>query len=197
MSPSVARGSSTALAAAGDAETAEPDPALLTYLLFTTIAWQQFRMELDDGDVEPPVWDVAQVRSQGGAFLASAVPDDDPIRPMAAKASPDRALDAAEALTDDEIVALCDYRAAVRRSRRRFEPTPSQFAPRGPAIPECPRTPETRGGGIRLLLAIPRPHVQPLSGGAEHAGAKGAPPTVFVHGHTHLPDRSQTGANMI
>ena len=54
MSPSVARGSKPALAAAGDVETAEPDPALLTYLLLTTIAWQQFRMELDDGDVEPP-----------------------------------------------------------------------------------------------------------------------------------------------
>src|SRR5262249_49655442 len=35
-------------------------PALLRYFLFLT-SWQQFRMELDDGEVQPPTWDLAQV----------------------------------------------------------------------------------------------------------------------------------------
>src|SRR5262245_27902265 len=41
---------------------AEP---LVRYLLFA-ISWQQFRMELDDGDTQAPNWDIAQVRAQGG-----------------------------------------------------------------------------------------------------------------------------------
>ena len=137
-------------ALAADAPDAgDPAPALLTYLLFTTMSWQQFRMELDDGDVEPPVWDIAQARSQGGALLGSSLPDDDPLRPVAVRALKNGTLDAAAAaLTDDEIVTLCDYRAAVRRARRRFEPVVSQFAPRGPVVAECPRTPETRGGAF-------------------------------------------------
>ena len=138
-----------------------------------------------------------RVRAQGGAFLVSAVPDDDPLRPVALKALADHTLDsAAQALTDEEIAALCDYRAAVRRSRRRFEPTPSQFAQRGPAIAECQRTPETRGATFdyfwRSRDRIFNRHLETVQG-----QSSGVRPTVLVHGHTHLPDRSQVGANMI
>src|SRR5207247_9163347 len=113
---------------------------LLRYLLFA-ISWQQFRMELDDGDVQPPMWDIAQLRALGPAFLTSSLPDDDRLKPVATKALADGQLaNLMGQLSDDEIVTICDYRAAMRRSRRRLEPVPTQFAPRGPAVTDCPRT---------------------------------------------------------
>ena len=171
---------------------------LVRYLLFA-ISFQQFRMELDDGDTEPPIWDVAQVRSQGPAFLVSSLADDDRLKPLASKALGDgRLAKTMDQLSDDEIVTLCDYRAAMRRSRRRFEPVPTQFAPRGPAVTECPRSPDTRGGVFDYFwrsrdLTFGR-HLEMV---AKSLPARGKPIGVFVHGHSQLPDRSQSGANMI
>jgi hypothetical protein len=154
-------------------------------------------MELDDGEVEPPVWDLDQVRKQGAAFFVASLPDDDPLKPSVASASTSAAFAALlDQWSDDELAAVCDYRAAVRRARRRFEPLVTQFAPRGPAVAECPRTPETRGAQFDYFWrsrdeAFGR-HLKAL--GAQTGGRS---PDVFVHGHTHLPDRSQYNANMI
>jgi hypothetical protein len=173
-------------------------PELLRHLLFSTINWQQFRMELDDGDVEPPAWAVSDVRAQGGAFLLSTVPDDDPIRPLLVTALKASDLDVTtRALRDDEIVMLCDYRAAVRRARRRFEPAVTQFAPRGPAVTECPRTPDTRGGLYDYFWrSRDNSYVTYIDEVAKRLSTK-TPPAVFVLGHTHLADRAQERANMI
>ena len=187
-----------ALAAADGIDAVALAPRLLRALLLVT-PWQQFRMELDDGEVEPPVWDIAQVRSQGAAFFVSSLPDDDPLKPAAASAAASGTLTPLlQQWTDDEIAAVCNYRAAVRRARRRYEPAVTQFAPRGPAVSECPRTPETRGGQYDyfwrsrdLLFA------RHLEGARRRAPASAQGLAVFVHGHTHLPDRSQTSANMI
>ena len=171
-------------------------PQLLRYSLFN-IAWQQFRKELDDGDVQAPTWDLAQVRAQGQAFLVASLPEDDRLKPLAAKALAAGRLNAME-LSDEEMVTICDYRAAVRRSRRRLEPTLTQLAPRGPAIAECPRTPESRGGAFEYFWrARDQMFLRHLStvGTRIPKGAGGI--RVFVHGHTHLPDRSQSGANTI
>lgn len=180
------------------ATTPTVSPELIKYLLLSTVSWQQFRMELDDGDVEPPVWDLAQVRTQGGAFLVSAVPDDDPLRPAAAAAFQAGSLAAvAASLTDDELGWLCDYRAAVRRARRRFEPAVSQFAPRGPALGECPRQADTRGATFDYFW---RSRDLVFGRYADAVGAQvpgPVKPAVLVLGHSHLPDRSQTNANMI
>jgi hypothetical protein len=170
---------------------------LLRYLLFT-ISWQQFRMELDDGEVQPPMWDLQQVRAQGPAFLVSALPEDDPFKPAAAAALAGGQLAGVlDALSDDEITMICDYRAAVRRARRRFEPPVTQFTPRGPVVTECPRTPETRGAIFdyfwRSRDAMFMRHIE----STERKPAGKGRPEVFVHGHTHLPDRAQSGANMI
>lgn len=173
-------------------------PDLLRHLLFSTINWQQFRMELDDGDVEPPGWVISDVRVQGGAFLLSTVPDDDPIRPFLVAALKVSDLDtAARSLRDDEIVMLCDYRAAVRRARRRFEPAVTQFAPRGPAVTECPRTPETRGGLYDYFWRSRDNGYLDYVDQVVKRLSPNASPTVFVLGHTHLADRAQDRANMI
>jgi hypothetical protein len=185
-------------AAAGAAGAAQLTPDLLRFLLLSTISWQQFRMELDDGDVEPPEWDLPRVRAQGGEFLLATLPHDDPIRAAVARTLPASALEpAAAALTDEEITTICDYRAAVRRSRRRFEPFVSQFAPRGPAVAECPRTAETRGGLYDYFWRSRDRRYSRYVDEARRRLPAGAEPSVFVLGHTHLPDRAQERANMI
>lgn len=187
-----------ALGAEGASLPAALTPDLLRHLLFSTINWQQFRMELDDGDVEPPAWVVSDVRAQGGAFLLSTVPDDDPIRPLLATASQASDLDAtARALRDEEIVMLCDYRAAVRRARRRFEPAVTQFAPRGPAVTECPRTSDTRGGLFDYFWRSRDTAYQVYIDEVTKTLAPKVAPMVFVLGHTHLADRAQDRANML
>jgi UDP-2,3-diacylglucosamine pyrophosphatase LpxH len=193
----VGAGAKYALSADGVTSLGAAAAHTLRYSLFA-IAWQQFRMELDDGEVQPPVWDLARARAQGADLLVSALPKDDPLAPLAADALARGALASAlEDLSDEELETLCDYRAAVRRARRRFEPVVSQFVPRGPIVSECPRTPETRSPRFeyfwrardRLFLRDVEAVAARLPGGQR--------PEVIVHGHTHLPDRAQSSANMI
>jgi hypothetical protein len=183
-----------AFAADTSVDATDAVPRLLHYLLML-MSWQQFRMELDGGEVEPPTWDLAQARAQGAALLVASLPDDDRFKPLAAKALADgRLARSIEELTDEELVALCDYRAASRRARRRGEPYLLQFTPRGPVVTECPRTPDSRGtlfdyfwrSRDQLFLR----HLDTVTRRLPAA----RPPTVFVHGHTHLPDRGQEGA---
>ena len=178
-----------ALSATGATDAGEAAPALLRYLLFR-MSWQQFRMDLDRGDVEPPVWNLAAVRAEGPAFLVASLPDDDRFKPLATRALDAGRLDGlVDALNDDDLRALCDQRAAVRRARRRFERILTQLDPLGPPLVECPRTPETTGPRFeyfwqsrdRLFLR----HLEALEDGERQVA-------VFVHGHTHLADYRQS-----
>ncbi len=178
------------LTAIGAGDLGAAAPVLLRELLFR-MSWQQFRMDLDRGDVAPPVWNLAAVRAEGAAFLVASLPDDDRFKPLATRALEAGELDRlADTLRDDELRALCDQRAAVRRARRRFERILSQLDPLGPPVVECPRTADTTGPRFeyywqsrdRLFLRhLERVQVQ---GGDQ-------PIVVFVHGHTHLSDYRQ------
>ena len=180
------------LAAEGTSDLGPEAAALLRYVLFR-MPWQQFRVDLDAGDVQPPSWDLTAVREQGTSFLVDALPNDHRFKPLARQAQAAGRLDALMAtLGDDELIALCDYRAASRRARRRFERVLTQFDPQGPPVRECPRHPDSRGGlfdyfwrtrdriyGDRLLEA-------------QAGRPPDAPPiAVFVHNHTLLVDWRQ------
>ncbi len=186
-----------ALAAEPAVDIHDAAPQLLRYLLFL-MSWQQFRMELDGGEVQPPRWNLADTRAQGAAFLVSTLPDDDPFKKAAATALAEgRLAEVMAGLDDDDVTAICDYRAAVRRARRRFEPVVSQFAPRGPVVTECPRTPDTRGAAFDYFW---QSRDQMFGRHLESVAARlpgTTMPAVLVHGHTHLPDRAQSYANMI
>ncbi len=176
-----------ALAAAGVDDAGPAAPDLLRFLLFR-MSWQQFRMDLDRGDVEPPVWDLARVREAGPAFLVDSLADDDRFRPLAARALGDGRLTALmEALSDDELTAICDHRAALRRARRRFERILTQLDPTGPPLTECPRTPETTAPRFEYFWGsrdrVFGRHLEQLTDPRQVA--------VMVHGHTHLPDYRQ------
>ena len=176
------------LTATGATDVGAAAGTLLHEMLFR-MSWQQFRMDLDRGDVAPPVWNLAAVRAEGATFLVASLPDDDRFKPLATRALEAGGLDRlADSLTDDELRALCDHRAAVRRARRRFERILTQLDPLGPPVAECPRTAETTGPRFdyfwqsrdRLFLG----HLERLQGGNQ-------PIAVFVHGHTHLADYRQ------
>ena len=180
------------LAADGANDLGAAAPGLLRYVLFR-MPWQQFRVDLDAGDVQPPSWDLAAVREQGQAFLVDSLPNDHPFKPLARQAqATGRLEESMEGLGDDELVALCDYRAAARRARRRFERVLTQFDPQGPPVRECPRHPDSRGG---LFVYFWRTRDRLYGGRLEEAQADRAPDAppiaVFVHNHTHLVDWRQ------
>ena len=153
--------------------------ALLRFFL-TKTTWQQFRMDLDDGDVQAPAWDLQRIRADLRAFMSASLPSDDPFAAAARNVAP---LAAASAeLTDQQIVAICDYRAAIRRARRRMERVLTQLSGVGAPMPECPRTPDTVGSAFeyywrsrdqQIVQHIPRAKELDL----------------IVLGHTHLLDR--------
>ena len=109
------------LSASGIADIGDRAEAFLRYVLFR-MPWSQFRVDLDAGDVQPPRWDVAAIRAQGPTFLSESLPDDDQFKRFAvAGLEAGRLAELMSELTAPDITAICDYRAAVRRSRRRFE----------------------------------------------------------------------------
>ncbi|MGQ0732220.1 MAG: hypothetical protein ACT4QD_01040 [Acidobacteriota bacterium] len=184
--------------AADEGDPPEGVPALLRYFL-TKTTWQQFRMDLDDGEVQAPEWDLAAIRRDPGAFLASSLPADDPFAPKVAKAAAAgelRALD--PGVTDATIVAICDYRAAIRRARRRMERVLTQLAGVGAPMLECPRTSDTVGSAFEHYwrsrnesfgwhIDAVREQLARASPGLVSRAIQ--PFDVFVYGHTHLADR--------
>ena len=187
-----AAGLTHALSAAEATDLGAEAADLLRYVLFR-MPWQQFRLDLDIGDVEPPAWDLAAVRAQGPLFLVDSLPDDDRFKPLAQRALDADSLEALMgALGDGELNALCDYRAALRRSRRRLERYLTQNDPLGPPVAECPRRPDSRGGQFdyfwRSRDLIYGDRLEAVQAGLPD---RGRPIAVFVHGHTQLVDWRQ------
>ncbi len=185
-------GLSHALAAAEATDLGAEAADLLHYVLFR-MPWQQFRLDLDIGDVQPPTWDLVSVRTQGPPFLVDSLPDDDRFKPLAQRALEAGSLEALMgALGDAELNALCDYRAALRRSRRRLERYLTQNDPLGPPVAECPRLPDSRGGQFdyfwRSRDLIYGDRLETVQAGLPD---RGRPIAVFVHGHTQLVDWRQ------
>ena len=180
------------LAAEGTSDLGAEVAALVRYVLFR-MPWQQFRVDLDAGDVQPPSWDLAAVRAQGTSFLVDSLPNDDRFKPLARQAQAAGRLDALMAsLGDDELIALCDYRAASRRARRRFERVLTQFDPQGPPVRECPRHPDSRGGLFDYFWRTrDRIYGDRLTAAEAGRPPDAAPIGVFVHNHTLLVDWRQ------
>jgi UDP-2,3-diacylglucosamine pyrophosphatase LpxH len=178
--------------AAADANAISADRiAPLLSFFMARPSWQQFRLELDGGDVQPPEWDLEAARRAGLAFFAESLLPDDRFRPVVERAISDGRLTAdARTMNDRELAAVCDFRAALRRSRRRLERSMTQARTVGPVLSECVRLPATRGSAYdyfwRSRDELFGTHLEsvrrslPLDGRADAV-------RVFVHGHTHLP----------
>ena len=163
---------------------AEPpgNAADLLRLLLTKATWQQFRMDLDDGEVQAPEWDLTKIRADLAAFVSASLTADDPFAATAKTLTSSSLADIGTALTDQQIVAVCDYRAAIRRARRRMERVLTQLPGVGPPIAECPRVADTVGPAFEFYWRSRDRQVR------DHIGdPKGLDAIVF--GHTHLLDR--------
>jgi UDP-2,3-diacylglucosamine pyrophosphatase LpxH len=169
------------VAARADAKPPTNAAAMLRFLL-TKMTWQQFRMDLDDGEVQPPVWDLARIRAGPGAFMAASLPSDDPFAPVMKTSPPEALAGAGSQLTDQDIVAICDYRAAIRRARRRMERVLTQLSGVGAPMSECPRTPDTVGSAFEYYWRSRDRQVRDHIRDPKDLDA-------IVFGHTHLLDR--------
>ncbi len=168
------------VAAAGGVDQSEIAPLLR--LLLTKTTWQQFRMDLDDGEVQAPAWDLAQIRGNLAAFVSGSLPSDDPFAAVVSKMTPRSGAAVGATMNDRQIIATCDYRAAIRRARRRMERVLTQLAGVGPPIAECPRLPDTVGPAFEYYWRSRDQQVAQYI--ARRPGLD-----VIVFGHTHLLDR--------
>jgi UDP-2,3-diacylglucosamine pyrophosphatase LpxH len=168
------------VAAAGGVDQSEIGPLLR--LLLTKTTWQQFRMDLDDGEVQAPAWDLARIRGDLAAFVSASLPSDDPFLAGVKTIPPPIATAVGAELSAAQIVAVCDYRAAIRRARRRMERVLTQLAGVGPPTTECPRLPDTVGPAFEYYWRSRDQQV------AQHVTRR-AGLEVIVFGHTHLLDR--------
>jgi len=169
------------VAAATGVDQPETALALLRFLL-TKTTWQQFRMDLDDGEVQAPAWDLARIRGDLATFISSSLPSDDPFMAVVKKLAPATAAAVGAMFSDEQMVAVCDYRAAIRRARRRMERVLTQLAGVGPPIAECPRLPETVGPAFEYYWRSRDQQVAQYI--TRRPGLE-----VIVFGHTHLLDR--------
>jgi hypothetical protein len=139
-------------------------------------------LDLDGGQVQPPRWDVADIRSMGDAFIEASFLPDDPLRSAIERARQSGVAFGASEYTDDQLVEICDSRAAIRRARRRLERSLTQLGRIGPPGPECARTPESRGSAFEYFWRSRDSRFATHIAQLPVARA----PRVLVHGHTHL-----------
>lgn len=126
-----------------------------------------------------PPWDVDAIRAQGGAFLLASVPEEERAE-LEALAGEDRAeLDAeAAALTDEEILAICDERAEPSEDDSpRVEPCPTRSGVGATA--RSASASKRRALGERLASSLTELR-RSLPGQA--------PFKVFIWGHSHVAE---------
>lgn len=183
---------------AAESGTAADAGRWLLFFLFK-MSWQQTMRtaiyDLEDDIGQPPEWDIAKIRSQGDAFLVDALPPDDPFKGRAAKALAEGTLGlTAGDLTNEQIVAVCDYRAALRRARRRLEHGLTQLPKTGPPISECPRQASTVGPAFQYFWrsrdVIYGKYLEAIVAALKKAGRTEKPFAAFIQSHTHLGDQN-------
>jgi hypothetical protein len=168
--------------AAADSAAVQDATAMLR-LLLTKTTWQQFRMDLDDGEVQAPQWDLEKIRADLPAFVSTSLPGDDPFAAIVKTLSASELGEVGAALSDQQIVAVCDYRAAIRRARRRMERVLTQLSGVGAPMAECPRTPDTVGSAFEYYWRSRDQQV------VQHI-PRAKDLDLIVLGHTHLLDRA-------
>jgi UDP-2,3-diacylglucosamine pyrophosphatase LpxH len=168
--------------AAADSAAVQDATAMLR-LLLTKTTWQQFRMDLDDGEVQAPQWDLEKIRADLPAFVSTSLPGDDPFAANVKTLSASELGEVGAALSDQQIVAVCDYRAAIRRARRRMERVLTQLSGVGAPMAECPRTPDTVGSAFEYYWRSRDQQV------VQHI-PRAKDLDLIVLGHTHLLDRA-------
>jgi hypothetical protein len=166
------------LATEGQAGVARGVQNFFKFFLFK-VSWDQFAQVLGE-EGEPPGWDVKTIREhEGDRFLIESLPKGDPFRTAAMEALKENKLQLSlKDLSDDEIIELCDKRAALLKM--------------GEDITECPRERGTLGAVAETLLRsrneIYADHLENTYKLLALLGKTRRRFEVFLYGHTHRAD---------
>jgi UDP-2,3-diacylglucosamine pyrophosphatase LpxH len=172
--------------AAGDAAKAVEAVGRFFQFILYQVSWDQFRSFLGETG-GPPLWDIESIRyNEGVRFLVESIPANDPMRTLAEKAFRAGSLKVAPAnLTDAELEALCDQRAAFAEQLNK----PGE----SPLITECPRADGTLGAISDYLFRTPdtilKDYLERTYEVLQRARPEITPFDVFVYGHTHKANR--------
>jgi UDP-2,3-diacylglucosamine pyrophosphatase LpxH len=136
-------------------------------------------------------WDVQAIRTGGERFFVESIPADNPFRIATQKALADGTLGLSlNDLSDDEIRAICDYRAVAFQAQRKSTTSPTV------TVMPCPKA---RLGGTgegvasnieRVRLSIFEEHLDRTLQALQHAGKTKTDRVfqLFVFSHTHRAD---------
>ena len=169
-----------AVKAEGVAETAADIGRFVSFFV-TKLSWAQFNGVLGAPDnAAPPEWNFDAIRRQGDQFFVDSLPPNDPFRSAAEQALKGGLLGLSmRDLTDDDIRAICDARAALNEAQLRVQ----LVSPPSP----CPV--KTLGAMSQSLLrsrdAILREHLQARSDGLSQVQPNAQKFQLFIFGHTH------------
>ena len=143
--------------------------------------WAQFNGVLGAPDnAAPPEWNFDAIRRQGDQFFVESLPPNDPLRSAAEQALKGGLLGLSmRDLTDDDIRAICDARAALNEAQLRVQ----LVSPPRP----CPV--KTLGAMSQSLQrsrdAILREHLQARSEELKQVQPNAQKFQLFIFGHTH------------
>jgi len=166
------------LAAEGPTGSAKGVSDFFKFLLFD-VSWEQIKDFLGEKG-EAPQWDVKRIREEiGDLFLVESLPKDDPFREAALIALKKNKLKLnLSDLSDDEIVTLCDKRAALKKM--------------GKDIEECPRKDGKLGATVENLLrsrnVVFGEHLENTYKLLNLSKKAKTRFDVFIYGHTHRAD---------
>jgi UDP-2,3-diacylglucosamine pyrophosphatase LpxH len=168
------------IAAKGWTATATASPALLKFLLLQ-VSWAQFGQSLGSDSKKNPQWDLDKIRLQGRAFVLESVAKDDPARQAILQVSGTLPVE----FSDDEIIAICDKRAAQLKSQLRLKQKQT--------ITECPRLQGSLGAGAEYLfgsrdVAFTR-RLEKIDETLSREGKRDTRFKLFIYSHTHRADR--------
>jgi UDP-2,3-diacylglucosamine pyrophosphatase LpxH len=161
------------LVAEGPAGITEGVQKFFKFLLFQE-SWDQFAGWLGE-EGELPVWDIKRIRDeQRDRFLVESLPAGDPFRAVAVEALKENKLPLSlNDLSDEEIVEICDKRAAQKAKMD---------------ITECPRIDGSLGSGQDLVRSKRTIFGQHLENTYKLLALSGKTQwgfDVFLFGHTH------------
>jgi len=177
------------LEAEGPAGTAKAAGNFLKFFLFQ-VSWDQFYASLGDKG-EPAQWDVKLIREQeGDHFIIESLSKGDPFRVAAEKALKEGQLTLSiKDLTDDEIVMLCDKRAALKKMENTHKKTDENDEN---IITECPRIGSSLGAAAQNVLrsrnAVYGEHLRNTYELLKLKGKVQRHFDIFIYGHTHRRD---------
>ena len=167
------------LEAEGPAGAARAAGNFLKFFLLQ-VSWEQMYQSLKEKKGEPAQWDVTKIREkEGNRFFIESFSQDDPFRAATEEALNKGNLKLSlDDLKEDEIIALCDKRAALKEMKK--------------SITECPLKDGKLGAAAQNVFrsrnAVYGEHLKNTYKLLKQTGKTQRHFNYFIYGHTHRRD---------